>query len=161
LDAFPKALISADNGYAIGVGCILTYCCDLILASDNTERRMPQVALGILPAYGGSVLLARWIGKGHGMKLSMGFLISAQEACRVDLAQWLVPHVELMQRTMEVANHNAELLPLAASMTKESLNRGLVIPNLDDAAWVDAYRFMALGMTDDARAKHDVWRNKS
>ena len=33
--------------------------------------------------------------------------------------------------------------------------------NLDDAAWVDAYRFMALGMTDDARAKHDVWRNKS
>lgn len=66
-----------------------------------------------------------------------------------------------MQRTMEVANHNAELPPLAASMTKESLNRGLVIPNLDDAAWVDAYRFMALGMTDDARAKHDVWRNKS
>jgi enoyl-CoA hydratase len=50
LDAFPKALISAVNGYAIGVGCILTYCCDLILASDNTERRMPQVALGILPA---------------------------------------------------------------------------------------------------------------
>jgi hypothetical protein len=45
-------------------------------------------------------------------------------------------------------------------MIKESLNRGLDILKLDDAAWVDAYRFMALGMTDDARAKYEAWRNK-
>lgn len=161
LDAFPKPLIAAVNGYAIGVGCILTYCCDLIIASDRAEWRMPQVALGILPAYGGSARLARWIGKGHTMKLAMGFPLSAQEAHRIGLAQWLVPHVELMPSTMEIARHIADLPPIAAAMTKESLNRGLDIPNLDDAAWVDAYRFMALGMTDDARAKHEAWRNRS
>lgn len=160
-DAFPKPTIAAVNGYAIGVGCILTYCCDLIVASDRAEWRMPQVALGILPAYGGSVRLARWIGKGHAMKLAMGFPLSAEEAYRIGLAQWLVPDADLMTRAHQVAAHIADLPPLAAGLTKESLNRGLDIPSLDDAAWVDAYRFMALGMTDDAQAQHAKWRDKS
>ena len=59
-----------------------------------------------------------------------------------------------------LAAHIAGLPPLAAGLTKESLNRGLDIPNLDDAAWVDAYRFMALGMTADAKAQHAKWRDK-
>ncbi|MGI9476116.1 MAG: enoyl-CoA hydratase/isomerase family protein [Hyphomicrobiaceae bacterium] len=160
LDAFPKPTIAAVNGYAIGVGCILTYCCDLIVASDKAEWRLPQAALGILPAYGGSVRLARWIGKGHAMKLAMGFPLSAMEAYRIGLAQWLVPHDDLMRTSREVAAHIAELPPMAACLTKESLNRGLDIPNLDDAAWVDAYRFMALGMTQEARAQHGKWRDE-
>jgi enoyl-CoA hydratase/carnithine racemase len=41
---FPKPLIGAVNGYAIGVGCIVTFCCDLL---DRAEWRLPQVALGI------------------------------------------------------------------------------------------------------------------
>ncbi len=160
LDAFPKPIIAAVNGYAIGVGCILTYCCDLIIASDRAEWRMPQVSLGIIPAYGGSVRLARWIGKGHAMKLAMGFPLCAHEAYRIGLAQWLVPHAELMAKANEIAVHVAALPPMAARLAKESLNRGLDIPNLDDAAWVDAYRFMALGMTEEARVQHAKWREK-
>jgi enoyl-CoA hydratase/carnithine racemase len=67
LSNFPKPLIAAVNGYAIGVGCIVTFCCDLLLASERAEWRLPQVPLGILPAYGGAVRLARWVGKGHAM----------------------------------------------------------------------------------------------
>ncbi len=161
LDAFPKPLINAVNGYAIGVGGILTYCCDLIVASERAEWRQPQVALGIIPAFGGSVRLARWIGKGHAMKLAMGFPLDATEAYRIGLAQWLVPHAELMDKAHAVAGHIAGMPPLATRLAKESLNRGLDIPNLDDAAWVDAYRFMALGLTDDAKARHAEWRNKA
>ena len=73
LSNFPKPLIAAVNGYAIGVGCIVTFCCDLVLASERAEWRLPQVPLGILPAYGGAVRLARWVGKGHTMRLAMGF----------------------------------------------------------------------------------------
>ena len=51
LDQFPKPVIAAVNGYAIGVGCILTYCCDLIVASEKAEWRQPQTALGIMPRY--------------------------------------------------------------------------------------------------------------
>ena len=161
LDQFPKPLVAAVNGYAIGVGCILTYCCDLIVASERAEWRQPQVSLGIIPAYGGSVRLARWIGKGHTMKLSMGFPLDAAEAYRIGLAQWLVPHAELMAKAHEVAGHMAAMPPLATRLAKESLNRGLDIPNIDDASWVDAYRFMALGLTEEAKAKHEEWRRRS
>src|SRR5215472_14220085 len=55
LSEFPKPVIAAVNGYAVGIGCIVTYCCDLIIASDRAEWRLPQVALGILPNHGGIV----------------------------------------------------------------------------------------------------------
>jgi enoyl-CoA hydratase/carnithine racemase len=118
LTEFPKPVIAAVNGYAVGIGCIVTYCCDLIIASDRAEWRLPQVALGILPNHGGIVRLARWIGKGR------------------------------------------ELPPLASRLAKESLNRGLDMSNVADAAYVDLYRFMALSMTEDARESHQAWRER-
>ena len=160
LSNFPKPLIAAVNGYAIGVGCIITFCCDLIVASERAEWRLPQVALGILPAYGGSIRLARWVGKGLAMRLAMGFPLQAEEAYRIGLAQWLTPHESLMDKTMQVARHIASLPPLAARMTKESLNRGLDMANTADASLVDLYRFMALELTDDKAEGHTAWREK-
>jgi enoyl-CoA hydratase/carnithine racemase len=160
LSNFPKPLIGAINGYAIGVGCIVTFCCDLLVASERAEWRLPQVALGILPAYGGAVRLARWVGKGHAMRLAMGFPLKADEAYRIGLAQWLVPHAQLPAKTMEVAEHIASLPPLAAQLVKESLQRGLDIPNLSDASLVDLYRFMALEATEDKDEGHRAWREK-
>ena len=93
---FSKPIIAAVNGYAVGIGCIVTYCCDLIVASEKAEWRLPQVGLGILPAQGGTVRLSRWIGRGQAMKVAMGFPLKAEEAYRTGLAQWLVPHGELM-----------------------------------------------------------------
>src|SRR5260370_9689574 len=59
LSDFAKPLVAAVNGYAVGIGCIVTYCCDLIVASERAEWRLPPVALRILPAPGGTVRLAR------------------------------------------------------------------------------------------------------
>jgi enoyl-CoA hydratase/carnithine racemase len=160
LSNFPKPLIGAVNGYAIGVGCIVTFCCDLLVASDRAEWRLPQVALGILPAYGGAVRLARWVGKGHAMRLAMGMPLTADEAYRIGLAQWPVPHAQLHAKTMEVAEYIASLPPLATQMVKESLSRGLDIPNLSDASLVDLYRFMALEATEDKDEGHRAWREK-
>jgi enoyl-CoA hydratase/carnithine racemase len=160
LTDYPKPVVAAVNGYAIGIGCILTYCCDLIVASERAEWRLPQVSLGITPAYGGSVRLARWIGKGQAMRLAMGFPLRAEEAYRMGLAQWLVPHEQLMDQALAVADHIAGLPPLAAQIAKESLNRGLDIPNLKDASLVDAYRFMALELTEDKAEAHAAWRER-
>jgi enoyl-CoA hydratase/carnithine racemase len=52
---FAKPIVAAVNGYAVGIGCITTFCCDLIVASDRAEWRLPQVALGIMPAQAGAL----------------------------------------------------------------------------------------------------------
>ena len=160
LGNFPKPLIGAVNGYAVGIGCIVTFCCDLVVASERAEWRLPQVALGILPAYGGSVRLARLVGKGHAMRMALGLPLPAEEAYRIGLAQWLVPHARLMDTALEVAAHVAALPPLAARLTKESIVRGLDIPNLADASLVDLYRFAALELTEDKAEGHRAWREK-
>ena len=100
---FPKPIIAAVNGYAIGIGCIITFCCDLIVASERAEWRLPQIGLGIIPAYGGSARLARWVGKGLATRLAMGFPLPGEEAYRIGLAQWLTPHEELIAKAEEVA----------------------------------------------------------
>src|SRR5207244_11418699 len=92
LSDFAKPLVAAVNGYAIGIGCIVTYCCDLIVASERAEWRLTQVSLGILPAQGGTVRLARWVGRGEAMKLALGFPLKAEAAHRIGLAQGVVPH---------------------------------------------------------------------
>jgi enoyl-CoA hydratase/carnithine racemase len=158
LDGFPKPIVGAVNGYAVGIGCIVTFCCDLLVASEKAEWRLPQVALGILPAYGGAARLARWVGRGHAMRLTLGFPLAADEAHRIGLAQWVVPHAKLMDKALEVAAHLAALPPLAARLAKESLLRGSDIPNLADASLVDLYRFAMLELTEDKKEGHEAWR---
>ena len=63
------------------------------------------------------------VGKGLAMRLAMGFPLKAEEAHRIGLAQWLVPHDELMSQAMEVADHIAGLPPLAMRMTRNSQPR--------------------------------------
>jgi enoyl-CoA hydratase/carnithine racemase len=156
---FAKPIVAAVNGFAIGIGCILTLCCDLIVASERAEWRLPQASLGILPAQGGTLRAARWIGKGLAMRLALGFPLSADQAYRVGLAQWLVPHDELMTEAMRVAGHIAALPPLAVRLVKESLNTGMNMP-LDEAAHADLYRFMALQLTEDKSEGHRAWRER-
>ncbi|KRB74230.1 enoyl-CoA hydratase/isomerase family protein [Noviherbaspirillum sp. Root189] len=160
LTEFSKPIIAAVNGYAIGIGCIATLSCDLIIASERAEWRLPQVRLGILPAHAGGVRLARWVGKGNAMRVAMGFPLKADEAHRIGLAQWLVPHESLMKEAMQVAETIAAMPPLAGRLVKESINRGLDIPNVGDAALVDVYRFMILQQTEDAHEAHDAWRQR-
>jgi len=94
------------------------------------------------------------------MKVAMGYPMNAEEAFRFGLAQWLVPHAELVAQTAATAERLAELPPLASRLAKESLNRGLDMSNIADAAFVDLYRFMALSMTEDAKESHQAWRER-
>ena len=158
---YPKPVVAAINGFAVGIGCLITLCCDILLASDNAELGLPQVPLGILPAYGGAVRLARYVGRGKAMEMVLlGERINAQEAYRVGLVNKVVPLPELRPLAQDYARRLAALPPLAVRMAKESLNKGLDIASLKEAAQADIYRFMLLGQTEDSHEAHQAWRER-
>ena len=158
---YPKPVVAAINGFAVGIGCLITLCCDILLASDNAELGLPQVPLGILPAYGGAVRLARYVGRGKAMEMVLlGERIDAQEAYRVGLVNKVVPLPELRPLAQDYARRLAALPPLAVRMAKESLNKGLDIASLKEAAQTDIYRFMLLGQTEDSQEAHQAWRER-
>lgn len=158
---YPKPVVAAINGFAVGIGCLITLCCDILLASDNAQLGLPQVPLGILPAYGGAVRLARYVGRGKAMEMVLlGERIDAQEAYRVGLVNRVVPLPELRPLAQDYARRLAALPPLAVRMAKESLNKGLDIASLKEAAQADIYRFMLLGQTEDSQEAHQAWRER-
>ncbi len=123
---FPKPVIAAVNGFALGGGCELALACDIRLASEKAKFGQPEVNLGIIPGYGGTQRLPRLVGRGKAMQLIFtGDIINAAEAYRIGLADEVYPHDELMDKAIEMAQKICAKAPIAISLAKETINRGL------------------------------------
>jgi enoyl-CoA hydratase len=123
---FPKPVIAAINGFALGGGCELAMACDIRLASDKAKLGQPEVNLGIIPGYGGTQRLPRLVGRGKAMQLILtGDMISAEEARRIGLVDEVYSAEELMDKVMSLANSICSKAPIAVQLAKECINRGL------------------------------------
>ena len=86
LEALPLPVIAAVNGFALGGGCELAMACDWIYASDNARFGQPEVSLGLVPGFGGSVRMARRVGAAMARELIFtGRMVKADEALRIGL----------------------------------------------------------------------------
>ncbi|MEK7775398.1 MAG: enoyl-CoA hydratase-related protein [Candidatus Zixiibacteriota bacterium] len=123
---FPRPVIAAVNGFALGGGCELAMACDIRLASEKAKFGQPEVNLGVIPGYGGTQRLSRLVGVGKAMQLILtGEIINAQEAHRIGLVDEIYPHELLQAKAIEMAELIASKGPLAVASAKECLNRGL------------------------------------
>ena len=157
---FPKPVIAAVNGYAVGAGFQIPLCCDILLASENAKFILTQVSLGVLPAYAGGVRLARFVGKGRAMEIILtGKRVDAQEAYRIGLVSQVLPLEKLMPTAEAIAAKLIAMPPLSLRLAKEALNRGLDIP-LGHAANADVYRMFALIGTEDRKEGHRAARER-
>ena len=123
---FPKPVIAAVNGFALGGGCELAMSCDIRLASEKAKLGQPEVNLGIIPGFGGTQRLSRLVGRGKAMQMILtGDHVSAAEAYRIGLVDEVYPAEELMAKAIAMAEAICKRGPLAIMMAKECINRGL------------------------------------
>ena len=123
LETLHVPVIAAVNGFALGGGCELAMACDIRICSDNAKFGQPEVGLGIIPGFSGTVRLARLVGMGMAKQLIYtGRAIRADEALRIGLVNAVVPQAELMDKAMEIANQIATQAPLAVKAAKLCIN---------------------------------------
>ena len=92
IERFPKTVIAAINGFALGGGCELALACHIRIASEKAQIGLPEVTLGIIPGYGGTQRMARLLGKGKALELiCTGDRIGAADAERIGLVNRVVP----------------------------------------------------------------------
>lgn len=118
--AFPKPLIAAVNGYALGGGMEIALSCDLILAAVHARFGLPEVKRGIFAAGGGPIRLARGLPRAFAMELLLtGEPVDARHAMDAGMLCRVVPGEELLDEAMALAKRIVCNAPLSLRYTKE------------------------------------------
>ena len=124
-----KPIVVALHGYVVGSGVEISSLCDVRIAAENTTFRMPEAALGLLPAAGGTQMIPRLIGQKRAMKmLLMGEEIDVQEARRSCLIDRIVPNEALMEESLQVATELTFIASSKIAIVKELVRKGLDLP---------------------------------
>jgi enoyl-CoA hydratase len=123
VEEFPAPTIAAVAGYALGGGCELAMACDLRVAGRGAKFGQTEVALGIIPAAGGTQRLPRLVGLGRAKELILtGRVVDAAEAERIGLVNFVVDDADVLPRARSLAADIAKQGRLAVRLAKVALN---------------------------------------
>lgn len=126
IEQLTKPVIAAVNGFALGGGCELAMACHIRLASPTARFGQPEVRLGLIPGYGGTVRLPRLVGRGRALELLLtGRVIDADEAERIGLVNKVVPAETLLDEARALAAAILEMGPVAVSLCLQQVDRAL------------------------------------
>ena len=124
LGTFPKPVIAAVEGLALGGGCELALACDIVIAGESAEFGVPEVKLGVIPGGGGTQRLVQAIGKSKAMAMLLtGDSRSAQQACAAGLVAEVVTDGEAGAHALAMAQRIAKNSPLAVALAKDAALR--------------------------------------
>ena len=127
--SIPQPLIAALHGYVLGSGIEMALCCDIRIASEDARFGLPEVALGIIPAAGGTQTLPRVVGRSRALEMLLtNRWLNAEEACQAGLVNRVTPRDKLLTVVEDMAQHIASLDPLTVRCAKEAVLRGTELP---------------------------------
>jgi enoyl-CoA hydratase len=146
---FPKPLVAAVCGYALGAGCELAMHADIIVAGESAQFGQPEIRLGIMPGAGGTQRLTRAVGKSLAMKMVLaGEFIGAGEAKASGLVAEVVSDAECLPRARALAGKIAAMAPLAARLAKDAVLQAFDT-GLQAGLALERRNFTVLAGTDD------------
>lgn len=118
----PVPVIAAVDGFALGGGCEVAMCCDMIFAGPKAKFGQPEVNLGVIPGFGGTQRLVRRVGMAAAMDLCLtGRMIGAQEAVAIGLASRAVEG-SAFDAALEAAAVIASKGPVAIRLARRALH---------------------------------------
>ena len=122
---YPKPVIAAINGAAIGVGVTMVLPCDMRIAAEGAKLGIPFTKLGITPGLGSTHLLPRLVGMGYAQELALtSRVVLADEALSMGLVNRVVPPEKLLDTAREMAALSAQCDPNAVALAKQALWKG-------------------------------------
>ncbi len=149
IELMDKVVIAAVNGFALGGGCELAMCCDIILAGEKAKFGQPEVGLGITPGFAGTQRLSRIVGIKKAKELIFtGGVIGVEEAEKIGLVNHVVPQDELMPKTLEMAKTIASKGQIAVKYAKSAINKGIET-NMDTGDAMESELFALCFANDD------------
>lgn len=149
--AFPAPVIAAMNGHAFGGGAEVALAADIRVAADDIKIGFNQVALAIMPAWGGIERLSALVGKGRALLLAgTGRVLGVAEAERIGLVDQVLPRASFEDDWRSLARSLAtcssgEIKRVAAGTHEVDAARAFARLWVADAHWEAAERVMNRG----------------
>ena len=124
-----KPIVAALHGYVIGSGIEMAMLCDIRIASEDAIFGLPEAALGMLPAAGGTQTIPRTVGRSRALEaLLSNERMDATKSLEIGLVHRVVPKETLLEEALAQARQLASYPAHLLKAMKESLLRGLDMP---------------------------------
>lgn len=150
IDLFPKPVIGAINGYALGGGFEMALCCDVLIASTLARFGLPEGLLGLVPGGGGTQRLTRAAGPFVAADVLLSARrLSAEEAQRAGLVSEVVEQDGLLDASLAKAEAILTVAPLAVAEIL-GLVRTAMEASLEEGLTIEQNALMRLRRTADA-----------
>ena len=158
VEQFPKPILAAINGIAYGGGCELAMACHLRIASENATFALPEAKLGIVTGMGGLQRMLQLVGKTKTYQLALtGEPISADEAAKIGLVNFMVSHDKLIDKGIELLEKVVEQSPVSIRAIIRSIN---AYYSKDDGFQVEIDEFVKCFEQDDFKEGVKAFKEK-
>jgi enoyl-CoA hydratase/carnithine racemase len=129
MERFPKPIIAAINGHAMGGGMEISMACHFRLLKETARMGQTESNLGIIPGYGGTQRLPRLIGRTKALEfLILGTQIPAAECLALGLVNRLCKEGETLNEAKALARQLGKRAPLATAAIIQAVDEGLEAP---------------------------------
>jgi enoyl-CoA hydratase/carnithine racemase len=150
IERFPKPVIAAINGHALGGGCEISMACHIRILKDTARMGQTESNLGIIPGSGGTQRFPRLVGRGRALEhLILSTQIPARECHRIGLVNRLSREGETLNDAKVLAREIAKRPPIVSRIIIEAVDDAIHEP-IDRAMEIELRAFDKAFKTEDA-----------